>query len=103
MYKRQTVVHLGASYRHRDAGTLRDTDAAELFRYRARGADLHLADRFVATPHVGDSDDMFVLEGALVWKSFSVQGEYAQLETELPTALGNVSPTYNGWYVDASW
>ena len=97
-----TVVHLGASYRHRDAGTS-DDGIADLFRYRARGADLHLADRFVDTGAIGDSDDMFVLEGALVWRSFSVQGEYAQLETELPTALGNVSPTYNGWYVDASW
>jgi phosphate-selective porin OprO/OprP len=98
-----TVVHLGASYRHRDAGTLRDTGAAELFRYRARAADLHLADRFVATPRVGDADDMFVLEGALVWKSFSVQGEYAQLETDIPTTIASVSPTYDGWYVEASW
>jgi phosphate-selective porin OprO and OprP len=98
-----TVVHLGASYRHRDAGTLKDTAAAELFRYRAHGADLHLADRFVATPRVGDSDDMFVLEGAFVWKSFSVQGEYAQLETEIPTTIASVNPTYNGWYIDASW
>lgn len=98
-----TVVHLGASYRHRDAGTLDENGQAELFRYRARGADLHLADRFVDTGHIGDSDDMFVLEGALVWKSLSVQGEYAQLKTDLPTNLGSVSPTYNGWYVDASW
>jgi len=98
-----TVVHLGASYRHRDAGTLEDTGLAELFRYRARGADLHLADRFVATPRVGESDDMFVLEGALVWKSFSVQGEYAQLETDIPVGIAPmVSPTYNGWYIDAS-
>jgi len=99
-----TVVHLGASYRHRHAGTLDDTGAAELFRYRARGADLHLADRFVDTAHIGDSDDMFVLEGALVWKSLSVQGEYAQLETDIPGSIApGVSPTYNGWYVDASW
>jgi len=99
-----TVVHLGASYRHRDAGTLRDTDAAELFRYRARGADAHLADRFVATPTIGESDDMFVLEGALVYKSFSVQSEYAQLDSDLPPGLGtNASPSYNGWYVDGSW
>lgn len=97
-----TVVHLGASYRHRDAGTLDDTGAADLFRYRARGADLHLADRFIATPHIGDSDDMFVLEGAFVYKSFSVQGEYAQLQTEIPTTVATVNPTYNGWYIDAS-
>ena len=99
-----TVVHLGASYRHRDAGTLRDTGAADLFRYRARAADLHLADRFIATPTIGDADDMFVLEGALVYNSFSVQGEYSQLETDIPTTIApGVSPTYDGWYVEASW
>ncbi len=99
-----TVVHLGASYRHRDAGTLRDTGAAELFQYRARGADAHLADRFVAVPMIGESDDMFVLEGAAVFKSLSFQGEYSQLQTDLPPGFGtNVSPTYNGYYVDASW
>jgi phosphate-selective porin OprO and OprP len=98
-----TIVHLGANYRHRNAGTLRDTAAADLFRYRARGADLHLADRFVATPFIGEDDDMFVLEGAFVWRRFSVQGEYAQLETNVPAAIApGVSPTYNGWYVEAS-
>jgi len=98
-----TVVHLGASYRHRDAGTLRETGAADLFRYRARGADLHLADRFVATPFIGEDDDMFVLEGAMVYKRFSVQGEYAQLETNIPTTIApGVSPTYNGWYIEGS-
>jgi phosphate-selective porin OprO/OprP len=98
-----TVVHLGASYRHRNAGTLDETGSAELFRYRAHGAELHLADRFVATPRVGESDDMFVLEGALVFKSVSVQGEYAQLETNIPTNTANANPTYDGWYVDANW
>ena len=97
-----TVLHLGASYRHREAGTLREDGTEELFRYRAR-PDLHLADRFVATPRISGDDDMFVLEGAFVWNSFSVQGEYAQLETNLPVDLGHQSPTYNGWYVDASW
>ncbi len=97
-----TVVHLGASYRHRNAGTLEDTGAADLFRYRARGADLHLADRFVATPRIGADDDLFVLEGAFVWNRFSLQGEYAQLETDVPVTISSVSPTYAGWYVDAS-
>jgi phosphate-selective porin OprO/OprP len=97
-----TVLHLGASYRHRDAGTLRATDTAELFRYRAR-PDLHLADRFVATPFIAEDDDMFVLEGAFVFNSFSVQGEYAQLEANPGPNVADVSPTYNGWYVDASW
>jgi len=97
-----TVVHLGASYRHRDAGTERG-GSADLFRYRAHAADLHLSDRFINTGHIGESDDLFVLEGAFVYKSFSVQGEYAQLHANLPVGVANVNPTYNGWYVDASY
>ena len=53
---------------------------------------------------------MFNLEAAFVWGPFSMQGEYAQLEAERhPDTLEQcsratrVSPTYNGWYVDASW
>ena len=55
------VIHLGVSGRHRDEAedirsgsnftTVLDDQP---FRYRARGADLHLADRFVATPFIGD-------------------------------------------------
>jgi phosphate-selective porin OprO and OprP len=129
------VLHFGGSFRHRDAGTLNDcgfevcfddddttsdnineTELSALFQYRARGADLHLADRFVDTPQFADEDEMFILEAAFVWGPFSMQGEYAETEangfrfadnpnTELPfTDSGNtVNPTYFGWYVDASW
>ena len=97
-----TVLHLGANYRHRNAGTLRDSGAADLARYRARGADLHLADRFIATPRIGESDDLFVLEGAFVWNRWSVQGEYAQLDVDVPVTIANVSPEYKGWYISGS-
>ena len=97
------VTHFGASYRHRNSGTLRETGFAELFEYRARGADLHLADRFIDTPLIGESDELFVLEGALVWKSLSVQGEYAQLKVDTPASVANVNPTYDGYYIDAMW
>jgi phosphate-selective porin OprO/OprP len=114
------VIHLGASYRHRNAGTLNcgsslcfddDGDITDnaLFQYRARGADLHLADRFVDTPQFAKADDMFVLEAALVLGSFSMQGEYAQTDVEGIDPLENVgtamrvNPTYKGYYVDASW
>jgi phosphate-selective porin OprO/OprP len=51
---------------------------------------------------------MFVLEAAFVWGPFSMQGEYAQLKAEgttpfNPGILAPVDPTYDGWYVDASW
>ena len=98
-----TVLHMGASYRHRDAGELRGSGATDLFEYRARAADLHLADRFVDTPDIATSDDLFVLEGAFVWKSFSVQGEYAQLRADVEPAIGDIRTNYDGWYVDASW
>lgn len=105
------VLHVGGSFRHRDAGVLRECgqvicaedDLNALYQYRARGADLHLADRFVDTPQFSKSDDLFVIEGALVWGPFSIQGEYAQLEAEAPSGITTASPTYNGWYVDGSW
>jgi phosphate-selective porin OprO/OprP len=104
------VLHLGASYRHRDeAEDFRSpTSPATVlddqpFRYRARGADLHLADRFVATPFIGESDDLVNLEAAFVWGPFSMQGEYAQLWVNSFSTLQTVDPTYDGWYVDASY
>ena len=104
------VLHLGVSGRHRDeASDFRSppTGATVLddqpFRYRARGADLHLADRFVQTPFIGNADDMLNLEAAFVWGPFSMQGEYAQLWVDTPSVLNTVDPSYDGWYVDASY
>jgi phosphate-selective porin OprO/OprP len=111
------VLHFGGSFRHRDAGTLNcgfvvcpdPDDGNALFQYQARGADLHLADRFVDTPQFADEDDMWHLEAAFVWGPFSMQGEYAELTAEGVRSLVDddtllaVSPTYTGWYVDASW
>jgi phosphate-selective porin OprO and OprP len=117
----QQVLHLGVSGRHRDSPEdcrrPRDSDQitnsdctssanAGWFRYRARAADLHLADRFVATPRIGDADTLLNFEGAFVWGPFSMQGEWAQLWVDTgdtPASLNNVDPTYNGWYVDASY
>ena len=65
-----------------------------LYQYRARGADLHLADRFVDTPQIFNADDMFILEAAFVWGPFSMQGEYAQLEADIPgTSRPSISMT----------
>ncbi len=58
------VVHLGASWRMREnsedlrspeEGSTTNPFNDQLFRYRARGADLHLADRFVQTPQIFSS------------------------------------------------
>jgi phosphate-selective porin OprO/OprP len=116
------VLHVGGSYRHRDAGNLRlcgqvvclndegEVEESGLYQYRARGADLHLADRFVDSPNFSGEDDMFILEAAFVWGPFSMQGEYAELEASgiRPSLLDDtnlnsaVNPTYSGYYVDAS-
>ncbi len=113
------VLHLGASWRHRDEADNQRAGSAfgsvnddQPFRYRARGADLHLADRFIATPFIGGDDDLVNLEAAFVWGPFSMQGEYANLEVNsvnLPVPCtgaffkcATVNPSYDGWYVDAS-
>jgi len=102
----KTTLHLGASVRHRDdAGNPRGDLGVgdELFRYRARGADFHLADRFIATPFIGESDTFLGAEAAFIWGPVSFTGEYTQNEVDIAPAISSVSPTYTGWYVDAAW
>ena len=102
------VVHFGASWRGRDQAEHLRTDPLDplddqFFQYRARGADLHLADRFVSTPQIFDRDTFWGLEALLIWQSFHVQAEYTQLEADVsPLFLGS-DPTYTGWYVDVGW
>jgi phosphate-selective porin OprO/OprP len=101
------VLHFGASWRQRDgADDLRANPVPandQLFLYQARGADLHLANRFVATPLIFDQDTFWGLEAAFVWGPWSVQGEYAQLKPDIAPGFIGVDPTYIGWYVDATW
>jgi len=103
------VVHFGASWRQRDqaehlrASNTLDPLADQFFQYRARGADLHLADRFVSTPGIFDSDTFWGLEGLVIWKSLSVYGEYTQLEAEVSPLFQGSDPTYTAWYIDVGW
>lgn len=106
-YGKHAVVHFGGSWRTRHGSQdLRGNPVPandQFFRYRARGADLHLADRFIATPQIFDQDTFWGLEGAVVWGPWSLQGEYAQLHPDLaPGFIGN-DPTYIGWYLEGSW
>ena len=108
------VVHLGASWRGREgAEDLRNPSTAQggsagtlnpyndqFFRYRARGADLHLADRFVSTPQIFDKDTFWGVEGAVVLGPWHVTGEYTQLEGEVSSLFQGADPTYTGWYVE---
>jgi phosphate-selective porin OprO and OprP len=109
------VLHFGASVRTRDVGA-----DQPLLQYQARGADLHLANRFVNTGRIADGDTFWGLEFAGVWGPVAVQAEYAQTEvdvfqgaftrTSTPTVppsanklVGQPDPTYTGWYVEGSW
>ena len=86
------VVHFGASWRDRDqaehlrsgsngpTGGVNNPLNDQPFQYRARGADLHLADRFVSTPAIFDHDTFWGLEGLVIWQSLHIQAEYSQLE-----------------------
>jgi phosphate-selective porin OprO and OprP len=106
------VLHFGASVRQRDVG-----DDQPFLAYRARAADLFLANRFVNTGSIGESDLFWGLEAAGVWGPVSVQGEYGQLEVDLPGGslirrnppppganpfIGVPDPTFDGWYGEAS-
>jgi phosphate-selective porin OprO/OprP len=103
------VVHLGASWRTRDGSEHDRADpldpfSDEFFRYRARGADLHLADRFISTPQIFDRDTFWGLEGAVIFGPWHVVGEYTQLEADVARQLFVGSdPTYEGWYIETGW
>ena len=116
------VLHLGASWRYREnaehlrsgsngpTGQVSNPFADQLFRYRARGADLHLADRFVSTPQIFDRDTFWGLEGAVIWGPWYAAGEYTELEADIlrasfgaNTGFFGSDPTYTGWYAETGW
>jgi phosphate-selective porin OprO/OprP len=121
------VVHLGASWRQRDGAENRRSGSSgtfggvsnpfndEMFRYRARGADLHLADRFISTPQIFDEDEFWGVEGAVIWGPWYAAGEYSQLQASVVRAsfpaannttfscCNGSDPTYTGWYVEGGW
>ena len=114
------VLHFGGSVRTREAG-----NDQPFFQYgnNARGADLHLANAPSLTGRIGDDDTFWGVEAAGLWGPFSLQGEYGQLDVDLPNGtfirnnppaagrlttianpfIGISDPTFNGWYVEGSW
>lgn len=101
------VLHFGGSWRYRAGATENRSNVAvandEFFRYRARGADLHLANRFIATPQIFDRDTFWGLEAAYVHGPWSIQGEYTQLHGDVSPVFAGPNSTYRGWYVEGSW
>lgn len=90
-------LHLGVWARGRDRGD----DAA--FRYRVRN-NTNFGDRYTDAGSsglgAGDSDRTLGLEAAAVWRSFSVQGEWATIKTDL---TGGGEAEASGYYVFASF
>lgn len=101
------VLHLAGSWRQRHGATGDRADPVpdndQFFLYRARGADLHLANRFISSPQIFNGDTFWGLEAAYVWGPWSVQGEYGQLNGDIAKEFVGVDPTYWGYYVEASW
>jgi phosphate-selective porin OprO/OprP len=100
------VLHLGASWRMREgAEDLRsdptNPDEDQRFRYRARGADLHLADRFVDTDDIFDEDTFWGVEAAAIWGPVHVVGEYTELDAKISPLFEGLDPTYPAYYVEA--
>ena len=73
------VLHFGASVRTRDVG-----DDQQFLQYRAKGTDFNLANFAVQTGRIGEGDTFWGLEAAGLWGPFSLQGEYAKLDVDLP-------------------
>lgn len=107
------VLHFGASVRTRDVG-----DDQPFLQYRARGADFRMANFLTQTGRIGDGDTFWGLEAAALWGPFSIQGEYGNLEVDLPSSafirnnpppvktnpfLSVPDPDYNGWYIEGAW
>jgi phosphate-selective porin OprO and OprP len=117
------VLHFGASVRTREIG-----DDQPLIQYTQRGADFNLANNVINTGRIGKEDTFWGLETAALWGPFSLQGEYAHLDVDLPTSpfiganppsagrlttaanpfisstgVRTPSPEYDGWYVTGTW
>ena len=79
------VLHFGASVRDRQAG-----NDQPLFAYgnetgnTTRAAELRLTNAPVVTGRIGEEDTFWGLEAAALWGPLSLQGEYGQLDVELP-------------------
>lgn len=88
-----TNLHLGAWARRRDRGDQSN------FTYAVRN-NTNYGAQYTTTGAVGVADTQIGLEGALVHKSFSVQGEWAHIDAD---RLAGASSDGQAFYVYASW
>jgi len=91
-----TLVHIGASVRHREND---EGDTTILYQQRPHH---HVAKKFVNTGDIiADSDTFFGVELAGVWGPFSSQAEWGWMSTDLIS--GGDNPTFSGGYIDFSY
>jgi phosphate-selective porin OprO/OprP len=92
--KGKNLVHVGVAITARDYG-----DGGSV-RFRQR-PEVHIVDRFVNTGHFdANGSTIFGIEAAVVLGPLSVQGEYMSASVD---ASGSGDPTFDGYYVMASW
>lgn len=94
-----TKVHVGAWARYRNHG---DESA---FAYAGRPSTAYGdSGRYYSTGALGDTDETFGVEGAVVHKNFSLQGEYAAIKVNrLKTVAAGADPDVQVGYVMASF
>lgn len=90
---KRRLIHVGAAAEYREPDEVN---------YSTR-PEANLADRLARTGTLQDIDNTITLgvEGAAVYNSLSLQGEYMQVSVERSNQRGN--PDFNGWYVFGSW
>lgn len=88
-----TKLHLGLWARKRDRG---DQTA---FGYAVR-ANTAYGTQWLSSGSIGDADTQIGAEALLIWKNFSVQGEYANIEVDRVTGA---DPSGKAYYLSASW
>lgn len=114
----ETKVHLGGWARYRSSGDEGETAVSgepaiggEAFRYRNRN-NTNVGDRYIDSgSNFGKADTMFGVEGALIYKQFSVQAEGAMASVErmceIVTApgctMGADEGDFTAYYVYASF
>lgn len=92
--ERGALVHVGFGF------SLRDADD-ESMQFRARPG-LGTGGRLVDTMSIAaDRVQLYNFELALVWRSFSAQAEFYLVDVDGPS--GGPSPSFSGWYAQASW
>ncbi|MDA5193146.1 porin [Govanella unica] len=92
------LVHMGVSYRHRNKGADQGAYSYSTAPFTSFGT------KFVNTGALAKTDNLFGAELAGVYGPFSVQGEYMTLKAKrLTPAVGFGDPSFQSYYVDASW